>query len=110
MGRLKQPIATRAHSSGAKLQRRKSKGMPKLSMMTPTASELAAMACRGEVVTEYFFDNLIVVQPIRSVRVDLTPAMLRKLDERAARLNVSRHAVIRTLLGRALNEGKKKTR
>jgi hypothetical protein len=84
--------------------------MPKLSTTTPTATELAAMACRGEVVTEYFFDNLMVVKPIRSVKVDLTPGMLRKLDERAARLNVSRHAVIQTLLGRALNRGKKKTR
>jgi hypothetical protein len=30
--------------------------------------------------------------------------MLRELDERAARLNISRQAVIKTLLGRALNE------
>jgi hypothetical protein len=30
--------------------------------------------------------------------------MLRTLDERAARLNISRQAVIKTLLGRALNE------
>jgi metal-responsive CopG/Arc/MetJ family transcriptional regulator len=30
--------------------------------------------------------------------------MLRELDERAARLNVSRQAVIKTLLGRALTE------
>jgi hypothetical protein len=31
--------------------------------------------------------------------------MLRELDERAARLNVSRQAVIKTLLGQALDEG-----
>jgi metal-responsive CopG/Arc/MetJ family transcriptional regulator len=30
--------------------------------------------------------------------------MLQQLDERAARLNVSRQAVIKTLLDRALNE------
>jgi metal-responsive CopG/Arc/MetJ family transcriptional regulator len=30
--------------------------------------------------------------------------MLRELDERAARLNVSRQAVIKTLLRQALNE------
>jgi len=30
--------------------------------------------------------------------------MLRQLDERAARLNISRQAVIKTLLGRALEE------
>jgi metal-responsive CopG/Arc/MetJ family transcriptional regulator len=32
--------------------------------------------------------------------------MLRELDERAARLNVSRQAVIKTLLRQALNEGR----
>jgi metal-responsive CopG/Arc/MetJ family transcriptional regulator len=38
------------------------------------------------------------------VNVDLTQGMLRELDERAARLNVSRQAVIKTLLDRALEE------
>jgi hypothetical protein len=38
------------------------------------------------------------------VNVDLTQGMLRELDERAARLNVSRQAAIKTLLGRALAE------
>jgi metal-responsive CopG/Arc/MetJ family transcriptional regulator len=42
--------------------------------------------------------------PVRRVNVDLTQGMLRNLDERAARLNISRQAVIKTLLGRALNE------
>jgi metal-responsive CopG/Arc/MetJ family transcriptional regulator len=38
------------------------------------------------------------------VNVDLTHGMLRELDERAARLNISRQAVIKTLLSRALEE------
>jgi hypothetical protein len=33
--------------------------------------------------------------------------MLRELDLRAARLNISRQAVIKTLLGRALSEESK---
>lgn len=41
---------------------------------------------------------------MRRVNVDLTQGMLRDLDERAAWLNISRQAVIKTLLGRALNE------
>jgi len=45
-----------------------------------------------------------VVRPVRRVNVDLTQGMLRKLDERAARLNISRQAVIKTLLDRALKE------
>jgi metal-responsive CopG/Arc/MetJ family transcriptional regulator len=38
------------------------------------------------------------------VNVDLTHGMLRELDARAARLNISRQAVIKTLLERSLNE------
>ena len=45
-----------------------------------------------------------VVRPVRRVNVDLTHGMLRQLDERAARLNISRQAVIKTLLVRALHE------
>jgi Ribbon-helix-helix protein, copG family len=52
----------------------------------------------------YFTNKFTVVRPIRRVNVDLTQGMLRELDERAARLNISRQAVIRTLLGRALSE------
>ncbi len=43
-----------------------------------------------------------VVRPVRRVNVDLTQGMLRELDERAARLNVSRQAVSKTLLRQAL--------
>ena len=46
-----------------------------------------------------------VVRPIHRVNIDLTHGMLRKLDERAAKLNISRQAVIKTLLNQALGEG-----
>ena len=42
---------------------------------------------------------------MRRVNVDLTQGLLRELDERAARLNVSRQAVIKTLLRQALDQG-----
>jgi len=58
----------------------------------------------GEDISTYFTNNFTVVRPVRRVNVDLTPGMLRQLDERAARLNISRQAVIKTLLGRALQE------
>lgn len=44
------------------------------------------------------------VRPVRRVNVDLTEGMLRELDHRAARLNISRQAAIKTLLARALAE------
>jgi metal-responsive CopG/Arc/MetJ family transcriptional regulator len=62
------------------------------------------MASRGEDISAHFTNKFTVVRPIRRVNVDLTHGMLQKLDEQAARLNISRQAVIKTLLARALNE------
>lgn len=78
--------------------------MPKSSRKTRTADEIVEMASRGEDISAYFSNKFTVVRPVRRVNVDLTQGMLRELDERAARLNISRQAVIKTLLGRALNE------
>jgi hypothetical protein len=78
--------------------------MPKTSRTIATADEIAEMASRGEDVSAYFTNKFTVVRPVRRVNVDLTHGMLRELDERAARLNVSRQAVIKTLLRQALNE------
>lgn len=79
--------------------------MPKTSRAkstAPTADEIAEMATRGEDVSRYFTNKFTVVRPVRRVNVDLTEGMLRELDARAAKLNISRQAVIKTLLGRAL--------
>ena len=73
-----------------------------------TADEIAEMASRGEDVSAYFTNQFTVVRPLRRVNVDLTQGMLRALDERAARLNISRQAVIKTLLARALSEEREK--
>jgi hypothetical protein len=78
--------------------------MPKTPKITLSADEIAERASRGEDVSAYFTNKFTVVKPVHRVNVDLTPGMLRKLDERAARLNVSRQAVIKTLLDRALED------
>jgi len=78
--------------------------MPKTPKKTPSADEIAEMASRGEDVSPYFTNKFTAVRPGHRVNVDLTHGMLRDLDERAARLNISRQAVIKTLLGRALLE------
>lgn len=64
------------------------------------------MASRGEDISAYFTNKFTVIRPLHRVNVDLTQGMLRALDERAARLNVSRQAVIKTLLARALGNEK----
>jgi hypothetical protein len=75
-----------------------------MSKPVATADEIAELASRGEDVSAYFTNKFTVVRPVRRVNVDLSQGMLRALDERAARLNISRQAVIKTLLERALSE------
>lgn len=70
----------------------------------PSADEIAEMATRGEDISKFFTNEFTVVRPIRRVNVDLTQGMLRELDERAVRLNVSRQAVIKTLLRQAMDQ------
>lgn len=73
-------------------------------MAKKSADQIAELATRGENVSGYFTNKFTVVKPLHRVNVDLTEGMLRDLDERAARLNISRQAVIKTLLSRALHE------
>ena len=77
--------------------------MPIKSRTTTAADEIAEMATRGEDVSAYFTNEFTVVRSVRRVNVDLTQGMLRELDARAAHLNVSRQAVIKTLLRQALD-------
>jgi hypothetical protein len=79
--------------------------MPKTSRKPPTADEIAEKASRGEDVSAYFTNKFTLIRPVRRVNVDLTAGMLRELDARAARLNVSRQAIIKGLLRQALDEG-----
>ena len=78
--------------------------MPNKSKSLPTAEQIAEMATRGENVSAFFSNKFTVVRPVHRVNVDLTHGMLRDLDARAARLNVSRQAVIKTLLQRAIDQ------
>ena len=78
--------------------------MPKMSRKRLSADEIAEKASRGEDISAHFTNKFTVVRPVHRVNVDLTPGILRQLDERAARLNISRQAVIKTLLDRALEQ------
>lgn len=84
--------------------------MPKTPNKTRTADQIADMASHGEGISSYFTNKFTVVRPVRRVNVDLTLGMLRKLDERAAKLNTSRQAVIKTLLAQALKSERRSPR
>ena len=76
--------------------------MQKTSRKGKSADEIAEMASRGEDVSSHFTNAFTVVRPLRRVNVDLSQAMPNELDARAARLNISRQAVIKTLLDQGL--------
>jgi hypothetical protein len=78
--------------------------MPRTSKQRISADEIAEKASRGEDISAYFTKDFTMVRPTRRVNVDLTPGMLRELDQRAARLNISWQAVIKTLLAKALDQ------
>jgi hypothetical protein len=68
-----------------------------------SADAIAALADRGEDVTRFFTGKGRMVQPIQRVNVDVTASMLEELDRAADELNVSRQAVIKTLVRQALD-------
>jgi hypothetical protein len=69
----------------------------------PTADEIAEMADRGEDVTRFFKPGKMM-PPIHRVNVDFALPMLQELDRQAQELNISRQAVIKTLLRHALDQ------
>lgn len=83
--------------------------MKKAKAKRPSAEQIALAAERGEDVTKYFAGKGRMMPPmtrpdVQRVNVDFSSEMLRELDAEAHRLNVSRQAVIKTMLSRALDE------
>jgi hypothetical protein len=69
-----------------------------------SADDIARLADEGQDVSRFFTNDGRMVSPIQRVNVDFTGVMLAELDRTAADLNVSRRAVIKTLLRQALNQ------
>jgi hypothetical protein len=67
-----------------------------------SAEAIARMADQGKDVTR-FFTGARMMNPIQRVNVDFTAEMLQELDEEAAGLNISRPAVIKTLVREGLD-------
>ena len=80
--------------------------MPKTleSPKPPTADEIAELADSGEDISRFFGRKGKMMPPIQRVNVDLTLPMLEELDEAAQQLNISRQAVIKTLLRQGLDQ------
>lgn len=70
----------------------------------PSAESIARMADKGQDVSRFFTNTGKMNQPVQRVNVDFTASMLSELDQAAGELNVSRQAVIKTLLRQALDQ------
>jgi hypothetical protein len=69
-----------------------------------SAETIAGLADQGKDVSRFFKGQGRMVQPIQRVNVDVTAGMLEELDKAAQDLNVSRQAVIKTLVRQALDQ------
>src|SRR5271166_3552505 len=68
-----------------------------------SAEQIARMASRGQDISRFFTNRLRMVYPIQRVNVDFTAPMLAELDDAAEELNISRQAVIKTLVREGLD-------
>ena len=68
--------------------------------------KIEAMAVKGKDVNSYFTRGQMMppLKEIQRVNVDFTAQMLQQLDRLAEDLNISRQAVIKSLLMFALNQ------
>jgi len=70
---------------------------------TISAEEIARLADKGENVSRFFTGTGRMMSPIQRVNVDFAAPMLSELDDAALELNISRQAVIKTLVRQALD-------
>src|SRR5713101_7229603 len=74
----------------------------KTTKRTP-AEAIARLADNGKDVSRFFTNSGRIMEPIQRVNVDFTAAMLKELDEAAKELNISRQAVVKTLVRQGLD-------
>jgi len=69
-----------------------------------SAESIARLADSGKDVSRFFTNSGRRMEPIQRVNVDFAAPMLHELDRFAKELNISRQAVIKTLLRQALDQ------
>ncbi len=67
------------------------------------AETIARRADKGKDVSRFFTNEGRMMGPIQRVNVDFASPMLEELDNAAKELNISRQAVIKTLIRQALD-------
>jgi hypothetical protein len=69
-----------------------------------SAESIARRADAGRNVASFFTNQGTMMTPIQRVNVDFTAPMLEELDNAAKELNISRQAVIKTLVRQGLDQ------
>jgi hypothetical protein len=69
-----------------------------------SAEAIALMADNGKDVSRFFTNTGRMMKPIQRVNVDFTASMLEELEIAAKELNISRQAVIKTLIRQGLDQ------
>ena len=70
-----------------------------------SAEAIARMADKGQDISRFFTNDFKMMPPlVQRVNVDFTGTIQAEMDPEAKELNISRQAVIKTLLRRALDE------
>jgi malonyl CoA-acyl carrier protein transacylase len=69
-----------------------------------SAERIARLAERGEDVSRFFTNTGSMMGAIQRVNVDFASPMLQELDTAAKELNISRQALIKTLIRQALDQ------
>ena len=68
-----------------------------------SAESIARLADAEKSVSSFFTNRGRMMGPIQRVNVDLTAPMLEELDMAATEMNISRQAVIKTLIRQGLD-------
>ena len=71
---------------------------------TLSAEAIARRADHGKDISRFFTKTGRMMRPIHRVNVDFTAPMLEELEKAAEDLNISRQAVIKTLIRQALDQ------
>ena len=79
------------------------KGTPK-SNRVPSAERIAQMADNGQDISRHFTNRGKMMPAIRRVNVDFAENMLRELDSLVREMNVSRQAVIKSIIRQGLDQ------
>jgi hypothetical protein len=69
-----------------------------------SAEKIARLAERGQDVSRFFTNTGSMMGAIQRVNVDFASPMLQELDTAAKELNISRQALIKTLIRQALDQ------